>query len=95
MKREPFVEPVPWCYRLMMDTGVVILGLVWWLLIPYFAYAQWRQRRRDAAPGYFPERYNEPRRPTSPTGRCPTDGRLYAPWRGDQDAAADSPASGP
>ena len=57
MKREPFVEPVPWWYRLVMDAGVVILGLEWYLLIPYFAFAQWRDRRRLAAQGYRPERY--------------------------------------
>jgi hypothetical protein len=57
MKREPFVEPVPWWYGLMMDGAVLISGLVWWLLIPYFVLAQWRQRRRDAARGFHPERY--------------------------------------
>jgi hypothetical protein len=30
----------------MMDAAVLILSLVWWLLIPYFAFVRWRDRRR-------------------------------------------------
>jgi hypothetical protein len=45
--------------------GMLAYAAVWVLTTSYFAYAQWRRRRRLAA-GYFPERYNEPRRPASP-----------------------------
>jgi hypothetical protein len=58
MRREPFdVESAPWWYRLMMDVAVLILSLACWLLTLYFAFARWRQCRRDVARGFHPERY--------------------------------------
>jgi hypothetical protein len=52
MKRDSFdVESVPWWYRLMMDAAVLIVGLTWWLLTPYFVIAKWRYEARLAAEG--------------------------------------------